>query len=160
MAMATFFDYPSEHGGSPTGHPADVLLPALDDAGWRALLGFMEVSRYAGGEVVLPAGAEDRSLYLVADGVLEIAEADGPIAVEAGGILGELSFFDGQRYRADVRARSDVDLYSLSPEAFEVMAAREPVLARTLLLDLGRILAGRLRRASAPALPTAKRSTA
>jgi hypothetical protein len=41
-----------------------------------------------------------------------------------------------------------VDLFVLSQEAFEVLAAREPALARAMLLDLGRLLALRLRRAT------------
>ena len=48
-----------------------------------------------------------------------------------------------------VRALSDGELRSLTPEAFEVLAAREPDLARTMLLALGRILSLRLRSTSA-----------
>jgi CRP-like cAMP-binding protein len=48
-----------------------------------------------------------------------------------------------------VRALTDGELRSLTPEAFEVLAAREPDLARRVLLDLGRILSLRLRATSA-----------
>lgn len=147
MAGGGFFAYPGEDAGPPQGFADDVLLPALDEAGWQSLLSFMEIIRVGAGAVVFTAGEADQSLYLVADGVLEHREPGGATTIETGGIVGELGFFDGQPHPATAIARTDVDLYQLSPDAFAVMAAREPVLARTLLLDLGRILAQRLRRA-------------
>jgi CRP-like cAMP-binding protein len=69
------------------------------------------------------------------------------VVIEQGSVFGEQSFFDG--CPATVRALSDGELRSLTPEAFEVLAAREPDLARMILLDLGRILSLRLRSTSA-----------
>ncbi|MCA1671302.1 MAG: cyclic nucleotide-binding domain-containing protein [Actinobacteria bacterium] len=62
-----------------------------------------------------------------------------------GSVFGELSFFDGRPRSALVRAVTDGQLLRLSFDAFEVLSAKEPVLARSVLLDLGRILAARLR---------------
>jgi len=64
-------------------------------------------------------------------------------------VFGEQAFFDGLPRSASVRALSDGEVRSLTREAFAVLAAREPELARALLLDLGRILSLRLRQTSA-----------
>lgn len=44
-----------------------------------------------------------------------------------------------------IRAVTDGEMLRLGFDSFEALAAREPILARDLLLDLGRILAVRLR---------------
>jgi CRP-like cAMP-binding protein len=43
---------------------------------------------------------------------------------------------------------TDVEGARLDAEGFERLSEEEPELARTMLLELGRVLAGRLRRAS------------
>jgi CRP-like cAMP-binding protein len=70
-------------------------------------------------------------------------------AIEPGTVIGEVAFFDGRPRSAGVRAVTECELFRLSFEAFEVLAAREPALGRAVLLDLGRILAARLRQTNA-----------
>lgn len=147
MGAASFFDYPGETVTAEAGDDEAVLLPDLDEVGWERLIAHTQARRFAQGEAVLEAGARDRSLYIVADGVLEVDGPGGTVTLRSGAVIGELSFFDGRPHDHAVRARTDVDLLVLSQEAFEVLAAREPALARAVLLDLGRILALRLRRA-------------
>ena len=60
-------------------------------------------------------------------------------------MIGELSFFDGGVRSASVRAMTEAVLAELSPAEFDALAVANPVLARRLLFDLGRILARRLR---------------
>src|SRR6266478_3052702 len=67
--------------------------------------------------------------------------------LEVGSVVGELSFFDGGPRSAAVRAVTPVALAELTAADFEVLRKRHPDLACRLLADLGRILAGRLRRA-------------
>ena len=71
-----------------------------------------------------------------------------PEQIEPGAVIGELSFFDGGVRSAGVRAVTDCELFRLSLESFEELAARDPVLARMVLFDLGRILSLRLRHSS------------
>jgi CRP-like cAMP-binding protein len=154
VTFSSYFDYT----GAAPGQAADeaVLLPDLDDAGWAKLLAHMHMLRCARGDVVIRAGDRDRALYIVADGALELlpdetgaAPAGRPEPIAPGAVIGELSFFDGRPRSATIRAAGDCELFRLDIDDFEVLAAREPVLARTLLLGLGRILALRLRRFSA-----------
>jgi len=63
-------------------------------------------------------------------------------------VVGELAFFDGEPRSATLEALTDVEGARLDEDGFQRLSAAEPALARTMLLELGRVLAGRLRRAS------------
>ena len=96
----SFFDYPNEPAASsPT---AQVLLADASDEEWARLLRHTRHRRFNPGDDVVTAGALDQSLYLVLEGQLEVLAEHGRrryrrIAVVAeGGVIGELSFFDGQ----------------------------------------------------------------
>jgi CRP-like cAMP-binding protein len=101
--------------------------------------------------VVVTAGERERSLFLVLEGELEVLADQGRrrqrriAAIAAGSVLGELSFFDGGARSATVRTTTPALLAELSPTEFDALAAANPELAKRLLLDLGRILAQRLR---------------
>jgi len=148
-----FFDYP---GAAPAADANDlVLLPRLPPEGWQKLLARTGVQRFHAGETLVRAGDTQPALFIVVSGSLEVlAEPDRGkerriSVIEAGSVFGEQAFFDGLPRSASVRALSDGEVRSLTREAFAVLAAREPELARALLLDLGRILSLRLRQTSA-----------
>jgi CRP-like cAMP-binding protein len=153
MDFGNFFNYP----GGDSGVPAQelVFLARLAPEGWAKLLARTGVRRFRTGEVVIREGETQPALFIVASGRLEVfaEHARGGerrfSAIEPGSVFGEQSFFDGLPRSATVRALSDGELRSLTRDAFEVLAAREPDLARAILLDLGRILSLRLRRTSA-----------
>jgi CRP/FNR family cyclic AMP-dependent transcriptional regulator len=157
MSAASFFSYPGS--GSEPGVPAAdrgmeqlQLLPALTEDEWARLLAYTVERRFVGGETILAAGEADRTIYLIVEGSVAVqvpgrgSAGHGSVLVGPGGVIGEIAFFDGLPRSADVRAAQSGSLFMLSYERFEVLAAREPVLARMLLQDLGRILAARLRR--------------
>ena len=150
---SSFFEYPGDNDEpspptAPMVEPA-VFLADLGDAEWDRLLAYTEVRRFVPGEVVLTQQSTDRSLYIVADGELSVEGLERATfaTITTGAVLGESAFLDGAPPDATVRAVTDVDLLALSPESFEVLAAREPALARAVLTDLGRVLSRRLRAA-------------
>ncbi|MGH3259591.1 MAG: Crp/Fnr family transcriptional regulator [Streptosporangiaceae bacterium] len=152
----SFFDYPTSGPESPP--PAQVLLADASEAEWTTLLDFTQARRFGAGQDVLQAGGGGRSLYLLLEGTLDVVTPATRFGrkrprgrLEAGSVVGELSFFDGEPRSAGVRALTTVVLAELTPDGFDGLAAGHPDLARRLLLDLGRILAGRLRRAEAAA---------
>lgn len=152
----SFFDYPTS--GPETLPPAQVLLADASEADWTALLDFTQARRFGAGQEVLHAGGGGRSLYLLLEGTLEVVTPPTrfgrkrPLGrLEAGSVVGEVSFFDGEPRSAGVRAVTPVVLAELTPEGFDGLVTKHPDLVRRLLLDLGRILAGRLRRAEAAA---------
>ena len=148
--MAGFFDYPD---GSGQGALDDnVLLPDLSRADWDRLVDGMERRRIAAGEDVIRIGDVDRSLYLVVSGSVQVLVPAGDreevVRVQgAGTVLGEVAFFDGRPRSATVRATEPTEVLRLGQEAFTTLAARHPDLGRKVVLDLGRILAVRLRQA-------------
>lgn len=150
MSFSSFFDY----SGVAAPEEADglVFLPDLSDADWAKLLAHTEMYRFVPGDTVIRAGETERALYIVADGTLEllIPQAGGRglrrlATIAPGAVIGEMTFFDGRPRSATIRAVTECEMFRLSFEEFEVLAARAPALARTILFDLGRILAARLR---------------
>jgi len=112
------------------------------------------VLRFGPGDEVIRAGEEDRALYIVVEGTLEIVLFDarggehryGTIGQHS--VTGEMSFLDGRPRGATIRALAGGEVIRISFDAYEALAARYPELGRAILLDLGRILAARLRRAN------------
>jgi CRP-like cAMP-binding protein len=138
--MAGFFEYPSDKPPD-----AEHGLPGfLNDRGeedWGMLLDHAETLLFRPGDVVLRAGEHDRALYLLVDGWLRAPSGViHPITT-----VGEGAFLDGAPRAVDVEAVSEGEVMRLSFEAFEALSARNPALARHILLDLGRILSSRLR---------------
>ncbi len=152
----SFFAYPDadEDGG------AEQLsfLASATEADWAALRAHCELLTIPAGQLVIPQGANDRALYIVVSGSLEVTVPRNRrggerqlTLIEPGTVIGELGFFDGLPRSANVRATSDAVLLRLGYQSFEVLAAKEPALGRRILLDMGRVLATRLRKAEARA---------
>lgn len=145
--FAAFFSYPTE--GVEERDPL-IFLGDRPEDDWSRLLHYTEVLRFSAGETMIKAGEVDRALYIVADGRLEILlpGVDGDIrfgTIGPGSVTGEIAFLDAGPRSATIRALSPGELLRLSYEAYEILAARYPELGRAILLDLGRILATRLR---------------
>jgi len=154
----SFFDYPNEPPASPG--TSQLLLADASDEEWATLMHHTRYRRFGPGDVVVTVGALDQSLYLVLEGQLEVLAEHGRrryrriALVDAGSVIGELSFFDGGARSALVRAVTPAVLAELSPAEFDSLAVADPALARRLLFDLGRILAQRLRLAQQSASTT------
>lgn len=128
-----------------------LFLSEWSEDDWTRLFAYTEQRRFRAGELVIRAGEVDRSLMIIGAGTLAVIVPDGDAGfrrsgdVHPGEVIGEVAFFDGSPRSASVQAASDGEARVLSREAFDVFAAYEPVLARMLLLELGRVLAARLR---------------
>jgi CRP-like cAMP-binding protein len=146
--MPSLFDYPTGENRSVATTP-QYLLSGGSDRDWATLNRYTLNRRFRAGEIVIGEGDSDRALYIVTDGVLEAVLPGRKnrrlSTFEAGSVIGELSFFDGGPRSAQVRAVTDAELAMLTLDSFNTLAAGHPALARMLLFDLGRILAGRLR---------------
>lgn len=148
MDTTAFFNYPTLPRGAAPPPAADPgFLPHATVAEWDAVLAATETLRFHPGDVVLPAGERDRAFYLLLDGQLETEGAGEVLAAPT--VLGVAAFLDGEPRAVGLLARTDGELARMSWDAFEALAAREPRLGRTVLVDLGRGLAARLRDAGA-----------
>ena len=149
MDTSVFFQYPTLGGGAAAPGPAPDpgFLPHATVEEWDAVLAATETLRFHPGDVVLRAGERDRALYLLLDGRLE-AEGTGA-AIAAPATVGAAGFLDGLPRAVTLLARTHGELARLSWDAYEALAARDPRLGRTVLCDVGRGLAARLRAAGA-----------
>jgi len=144
-----FFAYPT--GAAETGESASFLT-GTDKSSWATLVEHCEVRRLRAGECVIAVGDDERSLLVVTDGELEATiprgrrgRARAVARFGPGSVVGELSFLDGRPRSATVVALGDAVVLRLTYESFETLSARHPNLARSMLFDLGRIAAGRVR---------------
>jgi CRP-like cAMP-binding protein len=148
----------------PSGDPQDPAASTASEApfladsyaeDWERLERFAARRRFRAGEEIVRQGDVDRSLLIVLSGELSFVVAAETGAerelsvIEAPSVVGEVGFFDPGPRSGTLRARTDGELLQLGYEQFEALAASSPSLARTILFDAGRIVAIRLRRATA-----------
>jgi CRP/FNR family transcriptional regulator, cyclic AMP receptor protein len=145
----SFFDYPID---ADTSGAAQVFLADASERDWADLLALADRRLFAAGETVIGTGDTSRSLYLVLDGTLEVLQTGGRLSrsrriatVGSGSVIGEVAFFDGAARSAEVKAMTAGEVAELTPSDISALASRRPELACAVLLDLGRILAQRLR---------------
>lgn len=157
--VSEFFDY-TLAGDTSLSEPADqsvgTFLGGCSEREWRVLQRHSTIEVLSAGQALMNQGDTDQSLFVVLAGELSaavpgVSHADRPRMLP-GDVLGEVSFFDGQPRSAAVVATEESRIMRIRFEAFEALSASEPALARTLLMDLGRALARRLRAAEARAV--------
>ena len=149
---------------SPATSEAVVETPFLADCyaeDWERLERYGARRRFRAGETIVRQGEVSRSLIIVLSGELVFVTTNSAGHERLLGILpaptlvGEVGFFDPGPRSGTLLARSDGELLQLNFTQFEALAASSPSLARTILLDAGRIVAIRLRRATAAAANSA-----
>jgi hypothetical protein len=107
----------------------------------------------ARGDRVLKEGGSSRNLFLVLDGILEVRHQGRLINVLGrGDVFGEMAFLLELPRQSDVYAATpDVRILSLSDGTLHKLMAEAPSLAAKLLLNISRMLCGRLIKANTAA---------
>lgn len=122
------------------------LLADLPDDERRQLERQCRWRRYSAGEQILDKDSEDKDVYFVASGAVQVVNysiTGREIAfarVEAGGHFGELSAIDGQPRSASVVATEPSLLGSIARRMFMERIARQPDIAAKLLHRLAAIV--------------------
>jgi CRP/FNR family transcriptional regulator, cyclic AMP receptor protein len=153
--MTDFFDYAAAGDESESGPdvPAEgTFLAGCSSREWRTLQQHSTVEVVGRGEALVRQGDTDRSLFIVLTGAFAPSLAgtnSSRVRLRPGDVFGEIAFFDGLPRSSTVVALEESRVMRIRHEAFEALSASAPALARTLLMDLGRALAGRLRAAQA-----------
>jgi hypothetical protein len=98
------------------------------------------------GDRVLRKDGSSHNLFVVLDGTLEVRDGDQLIGVLTGGdVFGEMAFLLGiPRQRDVIAATDDVRILSLSEGNLRKLIAAEPTIAAKLLLNMSKMLCGRL----------------
>jgi CRP/FNR family transcriptional regulator, cyclic AMP receptor protein len=142
------FDYPIGTDQTPGAAEYFVFLEHLPEQSWKKLLNHAETISFHKGQIIVRSGAMDAALYIITEGSVEVVvDGDGPALtiIPAGSVFGEISFFDGRPRSATIRAQSDGRAVRLTRDGFDQLSGWDPVLGRHILIDLGKILALRLR---------------
>jgi len=98
-------------------------------------------ARYRSGEVIYSKGSPGDRLHLIEKGEVELIGAQGWVAdLRAGDFFGESALLNSEAHQDGARARTDVELWQLSREAFEHLMLKYPIMG----LNLGRELSRRV----------------
>ena len=104
------------------------------------ILSLFEKSRkYKAGEVIIHEGEDNRDLFILSDGVLQVSvkgEAKDIVVseIKSPEILGEISFLNGSPRTATVSAKTDVEIFILSYEAVQQELSDIPTWFKMVLL--------------------------
>jgi SulP family sulfate permease len=135
---------------SYTLHDFDVLRDRKDDT-LADLEACMERRKLAAGQKLFKAGDQSDELYFILKGEIRL---DVPLpegrehhiaSHHQGDFIGELGFLDGRARIDSATAVTEVELLSLSRVRFDQIAENHKRLGVTLMTEIARVLASRLR---------------
>jgi CRP/FNR family cyclic AMP-dependent transcriptional regulator len=147
------FDYPNGTTASApvNAPPVLTLLADLPEASWKKILAIVETHHFRRGDCIIRQGERDDAFFILSSGSVEVVKFDHHgretviMEIPQGSVFGEIAFFDGAPRTATIRAREDGAAIRITRNNFEHLAAWEPQIARRILLELGHVLAVRLR---------------
>lgn len=129
----------------------DAFRPRLDAAQWRTFLQYLTPHELRGGDLLLKQGDQDRTVYFLGQGTLQVYVSGGlpganKIAIlRPGSICGEPGLFaDGVR-TANVEAMTPSIAWAMRLPRFEELGARVPAIALEVLRAAGSVMALRMR---------------
>lgn len=123
----------------------------LAEAECQVLAGIMGVHRLQDGEMLVKEGEANCDLYLLAQGALAvISNTGGQEAVvyvmKEGECAGTRAFVDRSPRKATLRADGEAVVYSLTPDAFESLLEKHPLIVYKVMRALFRITHSNLMR--------------
>ena len=127
----------------------DGLANMLTAAQWELLTGYLKLCVLAPGDILIPIGSLDRTVYLVESGSLSVHYQDEKerlrlAIVGPGSVVGEGAFFSHRSRSATVQASAPCKLWSLTAIRFTELTNRQPAIALGLVMAAGAVLAKRL----------------
>jgi CRP-like cAMP-binding protein len=125
------------------------LLSILPPASLDRLIAVMQLEERAAGDIVMDAGQEARSLYMVARGTVRISR--GPLELgqlRVGAFFGEIALLQGTRRTARVTCQDPTWLLQIPKGELEEVAKTTPALADTLATYARTRLLGNVMRTS------------
>jgi CRP-like cAMP-binding protein len=129
----------------------DAFRARLSVEQWRTIGPYLTRHQIRSGDLLIRQGDNDRTMYLLSQGSLQVFATGGPtgstrIAIlRAGAVVGEMAMFgDGARL-ANVEAMTPCTVFALRSPRFEELVQRSPLLALELMRSAGAVMSVRLR---------------
>lgn len=142
------FIFPNDHlpgDGEPTS------LAILMNTRFNALTEQGQTQMLESGAMLIAEGQQATDLYIVLEGQMEVMTLMGQDWIRVaelgpGSAIGEMAFLDGSPRSARVFATTHCSLLQITRKSFEIFSQQRPDIAISFILELGRIVAFRLRR--------------
>jgi CRP/FNR family transcriptional regulator, cyclic AMP receptor protein len=142
LNIANLIDAIAAHEG------VDALHTGFAASDWEQVARYFSVMYLQVGRELMTEGDNDRDLYIIEAGRLEVCISGSHVAwVTPGTVVGEGTFFSGTSRSATVTCTEPGVAWRLSENQFDAMCKKEPRLALALMRGLGGVLAQRMRQA-------------
>ncbi|MBI5278957.1 MAG: cyclic nucleotide-binding domain-containing protein [Burkholderiales bacterium] len=126
----------------------DALQCKLAAEEWKALAPYLSVRFLRVGEAIVHEGEDDREVFIVAEGEVDVSVQGHVIAsLGPGNVVGECAFFSGLPRSATVTPVQPGVAWALNWQRFDLLAHKHPRLAVHLLKGLATVMAVRMREA-------------
>lgn len=127
------------------------LIQGLNDHELEDLLKRVSLVEFAEGESIIEEGSESHEIWILLSGRCEVlktgAKGENRLAtIEAGHIIGEMSFFDQSSHSATVKAIEDIKTLKLTYEAFFQLREENHIASDKIARNVIHILSERLRK--------------
>ena len=129
----------------------DAFRARLSLEQWRTIAPYLTRHELRSGDLLIKQGDDDRTLYFLAQGNLQVFATGGVpgsnrIAIlRTGSVVGEPGIFGDSPRLANVEAMTPCVVYALRGPRLEELAQRSPALALELLRSAGAVMAARMR---------------
>ncbi len=129
----------------------DAFRARLSLEQWRTIAPYLTRHELRAGDLLIKQGDDDRTLYFLAQGNLQVFVTGGVpgsnrIAIlRTGSVVGEPGIFGDSPRMANVEAMTACVVYALRGPRLEELAQRSPALALELLRSAGAVMAARMR---------------
>lgn len=110
------------------------ILRALPAEEILSLVPFVEQLPYAAGTVLMSQGDLGDALYFIEQGLARVHRTDSTDAwhVGSGSVVGEIALLTGDKRTATVTAETDMIVWKINKDSFDVAVAESPELKRAL----------------------------
>ena len=126
----------------------DALQCKLTLQEWKLLAPYLSIRFLKPGDPLMHEGHNDRELFILAEGELEVTLQGSNVAtLRPGSVVGEGAFFSGAPRSATVTPTQPGVAWGLSWEKFEAMTQKHPRLSVDLVKGLASVMAIRMREA-------------
>jgi len=124
------------------------LFSELGGTELAEIAGHLRPMRYRAGELIFRTNTPADTLYLVEKGQVRLLAANGSAMLLGGGeTLAERALLTNQPHNTTAAAETDVDVWTLSKQDFDMLMNRYPALA----ISMSRVLSQRLSQSQNPA---------